>query len=43
MAALQSQLDQLGVVDHPDAGSLIDECNETLEEIRQQIRALGVD
>jgi signal transduction histidine kinase len=40
LVVLQLQLHQLSLIDHPDAGSLIDECQQTIREIRDQIRGL---
>jgi nitrate/nitrite-specific signal transduction histidine kinase len=42
LAVLQLQLHQLSPIDHPDAESLIDECQQAIREIREQICALNI-
>lgn len=40
LIVLQSKLDQLKHLDHPEAPPIVDECERVLEEIRVQIKAL---
>ena len=42
LVVLQLKLHQLSLIDHPGAEPLIEECQETIREIREQIRALNV-
>ena len=43
LVVLQLQLHQLGNLSRPEAEPLIHECQETIKEIRQQIRSLDLE
>lgn len=43
LVVLQLQLRRLNELNHPGAEPLVRECLETIQEIRRQIRELGID